>query len=443
MKSSSMRSMASIVLSTVALAQLLLLGASAGLLVYRLRSIQAEVSRLGNEEEAFQERVTSVERSLYRLSILLRDSLLAESEEQDATTRELAAEVNDALGAPLHPPASAPADLRQRLSAIEAARQDYLNRAQVVVAWTPQERRTFARRYLAKELVPARTRFSTAVRDIPSVVKALREARNKTATDSLATVQYLVVQVLAGAAVLSLAVAILAVWRFRQYEGERDAQLKRLMAAEEGLRALSQRLVETQEQERKSLSRELHDEVGQVLTALRVQLGQAASVAPNEHVSQASRLAERSLQTVRQMARGLRPAMLDDLGLGPALKWLARDFANNVDLEIDVELEGEFVGLDEPRRTCVYRVVQEALTNCAKHAQASKVRIVLHESPNELVLTVQDNGKGASPDKNDGIGLLGMRERIEEFGGEFSIVTAPGAGMLVRANLPTARIEVA
>ncbi|MEQ1692845.1 MAG: ATP-binding protein [Gemmatimonas sp.] len=106
-----------------------------------------------------------------------------------------------------------------------------------------------------------------------------------------------------------------------------------------------------------------------------------------------------------------------------------------------MELEGEFAGLDEARRTCVYRVVQEALTNCVKHAEATKARVVVHESPHELVLTVQDNGVGASPEKSRGIGLLGMRERLEEFNGEFSVVSAPGAGMLVRANLPKGRME--
>jgi signal transduction histidine kinase len=434
-----MRSIASLVLSTVALAQLLLLGASAGLLVYRLQSIQTEVSRLGTEEDAFLERITASERSLYRLSILLRDTLLTEGDAQESAIGELAKEVNLVAAMPIYPPASAPLDFRQRLDPIEAARQEYLSRARTVVAWSPEERRTRARRYLAADLAPVRARFSVAVGDMPGVVKTLREARSRTATDSLATIQHLIVQVLAGAAFLGLAITTAALWRFRQYESERDRQLKRLISAEEGLRALSQRLVETQEQERKSLSRELHDEVGQVLTALKVQLGQAAALAPNQHVSHAADLVERSLQTVRQMARGLRPAMLDDLGLGPALKWLARDVSKNVGLEVEVDLEGELAELDEPRRTCVYRVVQEALTNSVKHSQASKVRVVLHESPRELVLTVQDNGKGASPTKSEGIGLLGMRERIEEFGGEFAIVTAPGAGMLVRANLPKRR----
>ncbi len=437
-----MRSIASIVLSTVALAQLVLLGASAGFLVYRLQSIRAEIGRLGGEEDALLERVTVVERDLYGLSILLRDSLLSQGQEQDATIREFADVLGRVSIEPLHPPASAATDLRERLRVIESSRQDYLNHARIIASWTPERRRTSARRYLMSELTPTRTRFSAAVSEMPGVVKSLREARSRTATDSIGTIQRLIVQVLTSAALLGLAITAAALWKFREYERERDAQFKRLSDAEEGLRALSQRLVDAQEQERKSLSRELHDEVGQVLTALRVQLGQAAEmVAPNQHLKQAAELAERSLQTIRQMARGLRPAMLDDLGLGPALKWLARDVSNHAGLDVDLELEGEFAGLDEPRRTCVYRVVQEALTNCAKHAQGSKVRVVLHESPHELVLTVQDNGKGASASQSQGIGLLGMRERIEEFGGEFSVVSAPGAGMLVRANLPKGRME--
>lgn len=436
-----MRSIASIVLSTVALAQLLLLGLSASFLVIRLQSIQAEVTRLGREEELLMERMAGVERDLYRLSILLRDSLLSEGLEQDAAIREMSGLLGRISKEPIHLPASSSDELQQRLGVIESARQDYLNRARLISSWTAQERQMSVRRYLLSELAPTRKRFSEAVSEMPSVVKSLREARNRTAAESIAEIQHLIVQVLTGAALLGLAITIAALWKFQQFGRERDAQFKRLLGAEEGLRALSQRLVDSQEQERKKLSRELHDEVGQVLTALRVQIGQASEMTgPNMHLKQAAELAERSLQTIRQMARGLRPAMLDDLGLGPALKWLARDASNHAGIDVDIELEGDFEGLDEPRRTCVYRVVQEALTNCAKHAQGSKVRVVVHESPHELVLTVQDNGQGASPSKSQGIGLLGMRERIEEFGGEFSIVSVPGAGMLVRANLPKERM---
>lgn len=435
---SPMRSLASIVLSTVALAQMLLLISSAGFLVYRLQHVEAEVSRLGLEEQIFLERLTLVEGDLYRISIAIRDSLTLGPKEISAGSRELTEMLNQVSTDPLVPPGDSPLELRRKLALIESARMDYLDRARRIMSWTAAQRLALGRNYVARELTPTRLRFTAALSEISAVVKVVRDDRNRATAASLSAIRRLTVQVFSCAAVLGFAIAAVAIWRFRRHDREREAQFNRLVDAEEGLRALSQRLVLAQEQERKKLSRELHDEVGQVLTALRVQLGQVSANGDtsSSHLKQASELAERSLQTVRQMARGLRPAMLDDLGLGAALNWLARDISRNTDLEVEMELEGEFAGLDEARRTCIYRVVQEALTNCIKHAKATKARVVVHESPDELVLTVQDNGIGASLEKRRGIGLLGMRERVEEFNGEFSAVSTPGAGMLVRANLP-------
>jgi len=135
--------------------------------------------------------------------------------------------------------------------------------------------------------------------------------------------------------------------------------------------------------------------------------------------------------------------MLDDLGLGPAISWLGRDFSKNTALDVEVQIEGELIGLSEPLRTCSYRVAQEALTNCVRHAGATTARVLLHESPAEVVLTVQDNGSGFAADSSGGIGLLGMRERVEELNGEFAVVSVPGAGTLVRAILPKAKMEKA
>jgi signal transduction histidine kinase len=196
--------------------------------------------------------------------------------------------------------------------------------------------------------------------------------------------------------------------------------------------------VESQETERKQLSRELHDEVGQILTALKVQLGQIEPDDPDSmvHLQRATELTERSLRSVRQMARGLRPAMLDDLGLAPALKWLGRDFSQHSGLDIDVQIDGELRDLDEPHRTCLYRVTQEALTNCARHSGCNQARVLLRETENALELTVQDDGTGFAAGDTEGVGVLGMRERVEELDGDFAVISSPGAGTLVRANLP-------
>ena len=333
--------------------------------------------------------------------------------------------------------------MRAQLDTIDATRAEYLSRARVVATWQEQDRRRLGRQFLTQQLAPMRLKFTSTAREINDLTRSLRETRNRAMADSIDGIQALVVRTLIGAAVFGLALSGVAGHRFRDYERDRDTHMRHVEQAEDRLRSLSQRLVEAQELERKNLSRELHDEVGQTLTALRVQLGQIepAGEASVSHLVQASGLADRSLRSIRDLARGLRPAMLDDLGLGPAITWLGRDFSKNTALEVDVQIEGELVGLSEPLRTCSYRIVQEALTNCVKHAGATSARVLLHESPTELVLTVQDNGAGFAVERSGGIGLLGMRERVGELNGEFTVVSSPGAGTLVRAILPKPKME--
>jgi signal transduction histidine kinase len=432
------------VLSAVALVQLLLLGGSTAVLILRLRGIEADVDRLGREESAFLSKLDASETDLYRLSILLRDSLTDPSHDQVVASRELASLLQQVSVAPLQPPTDASPELRKHLKNMEEARQDYAAHIRAISSWSFRERRMHATSYLARQVSPIRERFSSAVSEIASVVRTLRARRTQASSESIHQIERLTWQVLLVSAVLGLGFAFAVLSKLRQYEGERDLHLKKLVDAEEELRALSQRLLETQEDERRHLSRELHDEVGQVLTALRVQLGQIAvlgETGSEQHLRQATQLAERSLQTVRQIARGLRPAMLDDLGLGPTLKWLGRDVSNNTGLNVEVEINGELSRLEDSRRTCVYRVVQEALTNCIKHAQATRAHVAVHESPAELTLDIWDDGIGMKFGKRQGLGLLGMRERVEELGGAFRVATTAGAGMAIRVNLPKGEPE--
>lgn len=437
-----MRTRASFILSVLAVIQVVLLGISLGFLVLKLSQIRADLGRLGREEQLFLNQLADAESDLYRTSILLRDIILLDGSEQERAEEELLDLVTQIEDRALRIPSWASPEVRQRLKAVELDRQEYVARARTVTAWQEDYLKKRGPRYLA-QLSPMRERFVATAREIAALVGSLRQIRNRSMADSIDEIQALVIQILSAAAVFGLVLALVATWRFRHFEKERDIHMENLQTAEEGLRALSQRLVESQELERKKLSRELHDEVGQILTAMRVQLGQIepASEASRAHLNRVADLADRSLRTVREMARGLRPAMLDDLGLAPALKWLGRDFSKNTVLDVDVRIEGELAGLNDPTRTCLYRVVQEALTNCVKHSGATSVRVMLHESPSEVVLTVQDSGSGFASGHTGGIGLLGMRERVEELSGEFAVVSSPGAGTIIRANLPKKRTE--
>src|SRR5688500_18036476 len=168
---------------------------------------------------------------------------------------------------------------------------------------------------------------------------------------------------------LGLTVALVVVFRLRFLEHRSEL-------AEHQMRELSQQLVNMQEEERRSLSRELHDHVAQVLTGLRMELGRVERLSPAvaPAVAECRTLVDDMFRTVRNLALGLRPSMLDDFGLQAALEWHARDYMSRYAIDVDLQTEGDFDALPDKHRTCVYRVVPEATTNCVRHAEAAKER---------------------------------------------------------------------
>ena len=250
-----------------------------------------------------------------------------------------------------------------------------------------------------------------------------------------------------------LIVAGLSVAFILRLENESRLRYLAMVEAQEELKRLSARLVDAQESERRSISRELHDEIGQSLSALLVDLGNLTAITPAENpevrmlLATAKKLAESSVQAVRNMALLLRPSMLDDLGLVPALHWRAREVSRRTGMDVSVKAENVSDELPEEHRTCVYRVVQEALHNCSQHAGARKVRIIVQQDSSRLLLTVEDDGRGFDAANTRGLGLLGMEERVEHLGGAFHVHSTPGRGTSLRVELPlsqtTTRAEVA
>jgi signal transduction histidine kinase len=143
------------------------------------------------------------------------------------------------------------------------------------------------------------------------------------------------------------------------------------------------------------------------------------------------------MRMVRDLAMGLRPSMLDDLGLEPALSWQAREFSRRYNVPVDLAVEGDLEKLPDPQRTCVYRVVQEALTNCAKHSAATEIQVKVVRGRTWLDVSVRDNGVGmASVTNYRGLGLTGIKERVKDINGSASIETRPGGGTVVHITLP-------
>ena len=215
-----------------------------------------------------------------------------------------------------------------------------------------------------------------------------------------------------------------------------------LASSRQELERLSRRLVDAQEAERRSISRELHDEVGQTLGALLVDVGHLSSLLPaedkiaQEQIGRIKKAGATAVKSIRDMALLLRPPMLDDLGLVPALEWQARETSRRSEMEVEVHAEELTGEVPDEIKVGVYRLVQEALQNAATHAHAKNARVVVKRKQNRVAVEVIDDGKGFQPERTRGMGILGMEERVRQLGGEFAIRSAPGKGTTVHAELP-------
>ena len=227
-------------------------------------------------------------------------------------------------------------------------------------------------------------------------------------------------------------------------EGKRAEE--EIRKSRERLRNLSGRLQSLLEEERTRISREIHDELGQALTALKIDLSltrrslvsgghaeQSAKVLENEHA------VNRIIRTVRKIATDLRPGILDELGVAAAIEWMAKDFQSRTGIGVKVALQGVDKISDTACATAIFRIVQEALTNVMRHAAASRVNVSFKKKDQTLVVEVRDNGIGIAEGRilgSKSFGLIGIRERVRLLGGEAVIRGKPGEGTLVRVTIP-------
>jgi signal transduction histidine kinase len=217
---------------------------------------------------------------------------------------------------------------------------------------------------------------------------------------------------------------------------------------QEQLRHLSRQLLLAQEEERKRISRELHDEIAQTLTGINVRLAALKAEATvntkglQKKIASAQRMVEKSVDIVHRFARELRPTVLDDLGLIPALHSFVKTFSKQSRVHVHLTVYAAVEQLDGVKRTVLYRVAQEALTNVARHAHASRVDVSIQKLPRAVGVIIKDNGKSFQVErvlhskKNKRLGLLGMRERVEMVGGSLRVESAPGKGTTIRAEIP-------
>jgi PAS domain S-box-containing protein len=236
----------------------------------------------------------------------------------------------------------------------------------------------------------------------------------------------------------------------RASEQNQSRLLEQSRHMQEQLRHLSHQILQAQEEERKRISRELHDEITQTLVGISVHLetlAREATISPKalrQKIVRTQRLVEKSVNIVHRFSRELRPTGLDDLGLIPTLHSFLRDFMKRTGIRVHFTTfaSGKIKELNTATRIVLYRVAQEALTNVARHARASLVEVNLEKLPNAMGLIIKDNGKSFDVDRvlhakrNQRLGLIGMRERVEMVGGTLSVESAPGQGTTVRTQIP-------
>jgi len=308
--------------------------------------------------------------------------------------------------------------------------------------WRAEERRQRARTFIEEQMIPTRTQVLALV----SAVSHLNDQHLATENQAVARefgdlqtrLSRMVILTLAAGLVLSLAAGY---YILRLEENNRKRYLA-LQQSRRELEGLSKRLVEAQEAERRSISRELHDEVGQTLGAVLVDLGQLSSFLPpddtlvKDQIARIKTAAETAVRSVRDMALLLRPPMLDDLGLVPALEWQARETSRRGDMEVEVHADEIPDSLADQAKIGIYRLVQEALQNAATHAHAKNAKVSVKYDPQKVEVEISDDGVGFQPERTRGMGILGMAERVRQLGGSLDLRSSPGKGTTVHAVLP-------
>ncbi len=233
--------------------------------------------------------------------------------------------------------------------------------------------------------------------------------------------------------------------KLEQRQAERDRAEREIRNSREQLRNLSAHLQSVREEERTRMAREIHDELGQGLTALKMDVSWLNRRLLEEDATFKNKLTsmeeviDRTIETVQKLSGELRPGMLDDLGLAAAIEWQAEEFQKRTGIDCEVSLSPEETLLNRDQSTTMFRIFQETLTNVIRHARATKVEVRLEEQNGSIVLEVTDNGRGiteAEISDPKSFGLIGMRERVEFIEGEVAIVGSPGKGTRIRVTLP-------
>jgi signal transduction histidine kinase len=424
---------------------LLALMAFAGIdALHLVREIQARNDAIRRDFLNRNRLLNQIRSDVYLSGTYVRDYIL-EPEPQNAATHKASLEkIRRDMEAALEAYARMlTPDEMQPYQTLRRELADYWRVLEPVLHWDAAQRRSGGYTFLRDEVLPRRMAMLGIADQIASVNERQLNSGDRQVASLFRQFEIRLAITVVVTLGLGLLLAAFSMHKILSLERQSSARFLEIEQARGELKDLSARLVEVQEGERRTIARELHDEVGQSLSALLVGLSNLTAAIPpaagpelQGHVEGLRKLAENSMVVVRNITLLLRPSMLDDLGLVPALQWQAREVSKRTGMQVNVAVEGVSDELPEQYKTSVYRVVQEALNNCARHAQAKAVRITVRQRRDSLMLSIQDDGRGFRPELERGLGLLGMQERVTHLGGTFDIESEPGRGTLLAITFP-------
>lgn len=427
---------------------LVLSGLNALRIVSHLRSSNEEIL---HEFLRRQTRLDELRSAIYLSGTYVRDYLLepdrAKAEESGRALAETRRQIESALSATALPSSgSGPRAANDAMYAqLQSEVQEYWHVLDPVLNWNSAQRHRDGYRFLHDEVLQRRSSMLRIAETIASVNQQQLMERDQRLLEMFSGLRE---QLAIAVAVMFLGGLVLAFALARhilRLESQTIAHLQEVSHARQELRNLSARLVESQENERKNISRELHDAVGQSLSAAQFELhdlGVALTPHPESlraRVARIRELVEVSVAMVRNVALLLRPSMLDDLGLTPAIEWQASQISKCTGVRIKITAQEFPDGLPEEHRICIFRVVQEALNNVCKHARATSAEIHLQSNTEKVSVIIRDDGRGFHAGRRTGLGLLGIQERAESLGGTVVIDSKPGMGTSVAICLPLPR----
>ena len=415
-------------------------------LTRRMSDVERQSAALASRYMHAQDLLSTVRAQILIASVYGRDALLDPRQESLAVSRRQAEGAFDRVDMALHqyvPVVDSEAE-RNRIDLLKREIDDFRSTFPDVLA-SDSRRSAADARLLSRRIVSRREaaiRLSEEAQMLNRASFVQQQAGN---AEIYRNAQRQVWRQLGLALAASLGIALLATL----YAGRLENQLREQQAKEAqdsaDLQWLSSRLISAQEDERRTIARELHDEIGQALTAIKVELSLAnktveASGAPAHVLNDARAIAEGALTTVRDLSQLLHPAMLDDLGLPAAIDWYIRGYSRRYDIRVDLLQEGITTRFARDIEVAAFRIVQEALTNAAKHADSPTCRVRLTGLPDALAVSIEDDGRGFDVDRNAGrrgFGLLSIRERAAQLRGVARIESSPGEGTRVYVEFPT------